>query len=113
MTSGIFDSLSADAAADPVALVQREGKRRLPRRFYAQAAVAPRNGRFIVTLDGKPVHTPRRELLALPTLAAAEAVSGEWAAQAETIDPAKMPMTRIVNSAIDGVVRELASVQAE
>src|SRR5438067_2513412 len=99
MTPGIFDDLTA---ADPVALVQREGKRRLPRRFYAQVAVAPRDGHFILMLDGKPVRTPRRELFALPTKAAAEAVCAEWAAQAETIDPAKMPITRIVSSAIDG-----------
>jgi len=36
-------------------------------------------------------------------LAAARALADEWSAQNETIDPAAMPLTRIVNSAIDAV----------
>ncbi|KMO31882.1 ATPase, partial [Methylobacterium tarhaniae] len=35
--------------------------------------------------------------------ALAEALAQEWGAQGEFIDPARMPLTRLVNSAIDGV----------
>src|SRR5262249_13218844 len=35
------------------------------------------------------------------------------AAQAERIDPARMPMTRIVNAAIDGVAQAFAAVAGE
>jgi hypothetical protein len=35
--------------------------------------------------------------------ALAEALAAEWGAQEEVIDPTRMPLTRLVNSAIDGV----------
>ena len=35
--------------------------------------------------------------------ALAEALAAEWDAQAEVIDPARMPLTRLANSIIDGV----------
>ena len=51
--------------------------------------------------------------LALPTLAAAQVLAAEWAALGEMIDPALMPWTRIVNSAIDGVAYRLAATVDE
>src|SRR5262249_52161031 len=38
---------------------------------------------------------------------------GEWRAQADVVDPAKMPLTRLANSIIDGVVDKPAQVEAE
>ncbi len=55
-------------------------------------------------LDGKPVRTPARRLLAVPTPELAAALAAEWEAQSEVIDPAKMPLTRLANAIIDGVV---------
>jgi chaperone required for assembly of F1-ATPase len=40
----------------------------------------------------------------LPSRALAEAVADEWRAQGERIDPLTMPLTRLANSVIDGVV---------
>ncbi len=57
----------------------------------------------IVQLDGKPVRTPGRVPLALPTPALAEAVAGEWRAVAGEIDPRAMPLTGLANAAIDRV----------
>ncbi|TXN13796.1 ATPase, partial [Methylobacterium sp. WL122] len=37
-------------------------------------------------------------------------LAAEWAAQGETIDPAKMPFTRLINTAIDGVAPRMAAV---
>ena len=45
----------------------------------------------------------RAGVLAAPTLALAEAIAAEWDAQRDLIDPAKMPLTRLANSIIDGV----------
>ena len=59
------------------------------------------------------MRTPAKALLALPTRALAEAVAGEWAAQQEQIDPATMPLTRLANSAIDGVRGREAQVRAD
>ena len=55
---------------------------------------------------------PRRSSL-LPTRALAEAVAAEWEAQTERIDPATMPLTRLANSAIDGVMGREAEVRAD
>jgi chaperone required for assembly of F1-ATPase len=56
-----------------------------------------------VALDGKPVRTPGRAPLALPTPALAEAVAEEWRAVGETIDPRAMPLTGLANAAIDRI----------
>jgi chaperone required for assembly of F1-ATPase len=85
----------------------------LPRRFYVRAAALTEGGAFLVALDGKPVRTPARQLLAVPTTALAEALAAEWEAQEEHIDPAVMPLNRLVNSAIDGVAGQLETVRAE
>ena len=61
-------------------------------------------GGFAVVLDGKPVRTPGRNPLTVPKRSIAQALAAEWEAQVGTIDPATMPLSRLVNSAIDGVV---------
>jgi chaperone required for assembly of F1-ATPase len=81
----------------------RAPKPNLPRRFYKDVAVGDRDRGGTLLLDGKTVRTPGKNPLVLPTRALAEAVAGEWRAQGERIDPATMPLTRLANSAIDGV----------
>jgi chaperone required for assembly of F1-ATPase len=86
------------------------------RRFYTAAAAeadAARPGAFAVRLDGRDVRTPKRERLSVPTRALAEAIAAEWAAQGERIDPRTMPLTRLVNSIIDGVQVRAAEVRAD
>lgn len=75
----------------------------LPKRFYKTASVAPRDGGFAIQLDGRSIRTPGKRELIVPVEALAEAIADEWRAQGEHIDPATMPLTRIVNSAIDAV----------
>src|SRR4029453_5966085 len=75
----------------------------LPKRFYQRVDVADRDGGFALLLDGKPVRTPGKKQLLLPSRGLAEAVAEEWRAQKERIDPATMPLTKLANSAIDGV----------
>lgn len=70
-----------------------------PKRFYTR--VTTENGQ--VLLDGKPLKTPKRAALILPTPALAAAVAAEWAGQGKFIDPATMPMTGLSNAAIDVV----------
>lgn len=55
-------------------------------------------------LDGKTVRTPLKNLLSLPTRALADAVAEEWRAQKERIEPETMPLTKLANSVIDGVM---------
>jgi chaperone required for assembly of F1-ATPase len=74
------------------------------KRFWKEVSVE--NGQ--VALDGKPVRTPGRAPLALPTPALAEAVADEWRAVGETIDPRNMPLTGLANAAIDRIAPDPA-----
>jgi len=54
-----------------------------------------------VLLDGRPVRTPKRNPLALPTAALADAITAEWNAVGEELDPLALPLTGLANAAID------------
>jgi chaperone required for assembly of F1-ATPase len=73
------------------------------KRFYTEVTVVAEDGGFAIRLDDRPVRTPARALLSLPTSALADAIAQEWRAQGETINPATMPMTGLANAAIDHV----------
>jgi chaperone required for assembly of F1-ATPase len=76
----------------------------LPKRFYKEVAVKDEEGGgSSLLLDGKPLRTPGKASLMLPARALAHAVAAEWRGQGERIDPLTMPLTRLANSAIDGV----------
>jgi chaperone required for assembly of F1-ATPase len=82
----------------------------LPKRFYKDVTVEDEGGQVAILLDGRPVRTPGKAPLAVPSAALAEAVADEWRAQGDRIDPQTMPLTRLVNSAIDGVLGQEAAV---
>jgi len=71
------------------------------KRFYRQAT-ATADGAIL--LDGKPVKTPARRELVVPTAGLAEAVVDEWNAQGEKLDPGGMRLTGLANAAIDCIV---------
>jgi chaperone required for assembly of F1-ATPase len=73
------------------------------KRFYKLATIAPAEAGFAIALDGRPVKTPAKAPLAVPSKALAEAVAGEWNGQSEEIDPRSMPLTGLANAAIDRV----------
>jgi chaperone required for assembly of F1-ATPase len=73
------------------------------KRFWKQAQAVERDGEWGVELDGKPLRTPARDPLTLPTKALAEAVAAEWKAVEDKIDPGAMPLTGLSNAAIDRV----------
>ncbi|MFE8584752.1 ATP12 family chaperone protein [Sphingomonas sp. NCPPB 2930] len=70
------------------------------KRFWTNVGV---DADRVVRLDDRPVRTPGRAPLALPTPALAEAVAGEWRAVEETVDPRAMPLTGLANAAIDRI----------
>ncbi len=74
------------------------------KRVYKTVAVepAPEAGAgHRVLLDGRPLRTPAKAALLLPTRALAEGVAEEWQAQGESIDPNAMPLTALSCSAVD------------
>ena len=82
------------------------------KRFYKDVSVAPVDGGFAVLLDGKPVKTPARGSLVLPTQKLAAAIAAEWQAQGASVIAASMPLLRLANTVIDGVAANRASVIA-
>jgi chaperone required for assembly of F1-ATPase len=112
--------MAAGASDDPK-FPGRE-RRPPPKRFYKAVAVdvAPAAlpgeraaAAYSILLDGKPVRTPAKGVLAVPTRALAEAIAAEWVAQGDRIDPVTMPLTRLANSALDAVRGREAEVRAE
>ena len=95
---------------DPVRRAQIGSKRPLPKRFYKEAGFADEGEGFVVQLDGRPVLTPARNPLVTPTETLAELIAGEWRAVEEEIDPVAMPVTRLVNTAIDGISADTQAV---
>lgn len=85
----------------------------LPRRFYKTVDIAPVETGFAVRLDRATPKTPAKKPLVLPTQAAAELVAAEWDAQIETIDPFAMPITRLVNVALDRAAETRAAMVGE
>jgi chaperone required for assembly of F1-ATPase len=73
------------------------------KRFYKNVTVSETPEGFRFLLDGKPVKTPARQALVLPTRPLAEALAEEWRAQGEDMNPLAMPLTRLVNTVVDGV----------
>lgn len=73
------------------------------KRFYKTVTVEQTPEGFRLLLDAKPVLTPAGKPLRLESRALAEAVAEEWRAQGEEVQPGSMPLTRLVNSVLDGV----------
>ena len=76
------------------------------KRFWKEAAAIPAENGWGVALDGKPVRTPARNLLVVPTAALAEAITAEWNDSGETVDAGSMPLTGLANAAIDRVAAD-------
>ena len=83
-----------------------------PKRFYETVEIVEEDG-FAIRLDGRPVRTPGRAVVAAPNRPVAEAIAAEWDRQVERIDPRTMPATRLANTALDGVANEKQGVRED
>jgi chaperone required for assembly of F1-ATPase len=79
------------------------GPRKPVKRFWKEVSVEPEESGWALRLDGRPVKTPARAALVVPSQALAEAIAEEWRSVGETIDPRAMPLTGLANAAIDRV----------
>lgn len=73
------------------------------KRFWSEVRVAVRDGGWGIELDAKPLKTPAREALFVPTEALADAIKSEWSETLGKINPRAMPLTGLANAAIDRV----------
>lgn len=78
------------------------------KRFWKTVAIVDDT----IELDGRPVRTPARAALALPTRQLAEAVAEEWRQVGESLDPRAMPLTGFANAAIDQIAPDPAPFAA-
>lgn len=101
------------ASYDPVRSARSGMTSRLPKRFYEAVTTGDIEGRHAVLLDGKPARTKGQKLLTGSNVAIAAMLAAEWAAQAEVINPATMPVTRIAHAAIDHVAAAMEEVRAD
>lgn len=85
----------------------------LPRRFYKAVTVGPLEQGHAVLLDGRTPRSPGAQRLILPTPALAELIAAEWDAQAEVINLAAMPATRLAYTALEKIAPARAEVAAE
>ncbi len=100
-------------ASNPMETARRLTAPARPKRFYASATMQAEPEGYVLRLDGKRAMTPARRPFAVPHAHLAKAIAAEWMGQGEFIDPASMPVTRLANSAIDGVASRFAEVRAE
>jgi chaperone required for assembly of F1-ATPase len=99
----ILDDLFGNQPIDPTESARRGLRTQLRKRLYRQATVGE-GAPHPIMLDGRAVKTPAGATLAAPSRLLGDAIAAEWDAQGERIDPATMPVTRLANTIIDGVV---------
>lgn len=109
----LFDEVFGKSPLDPNESARESSRPVLRKRFYKTADIAPAPGGYAVMLDSRGVRTPAKRPLVAPQRAVAESLAAEWEAQAEVIDPATMPITRLANSIIDGVAERSEEVATD
>jgi chaperone required for assembly of F1-ATPase len=113
----ILTEIFENQPADPMVSARRGARAQLRKRFYQLAQVGEKAGEgeggFPVLLDGKQVATPARRPLAAPSRELAETIAQEWNAQEQFIEPARMPVTRLANVAIDAMAERPRPVAEE
>ncbi|WP_455372282.1 ATP12 family chaperone protein [Limibacillus halophilus] len=104
--------MSGDLTPEEVQKRLREKKPRA-KRFYRQASAGEAEGGFAVLLDGRPVRSPLKQPVTLPSAALAEALAAEWEAQGEEIVPESMPLTALACTALDRAGPQRAELEEQ
>lgn len=78
------------------------------KRFYKETAVDAGDGGYRVLLDGRPMRTPAKAVLVVPTRALGEAIAAEWQAVPEKaeINVSHLPLTRLAATGLDRVTAQ-------
>ena len=83
------------------------------RRLYRTVTSRPVEGGWGVALDGKPLRTPGKRNVVVPSAALAAAIAAEWDVQESDIRPATMPLTRLATTALDRTATQHDQIAAE
>jgi chaperone required for assembly of F1-ATPase len=78
------------------------------KRFYKEAAVDAIEDGYRVLLDGKPMRTPAKAVLVVPTRALAEAIAAEWREVPEMgeLNVSHLALTRLTATGLDRVTTQ-------
>jgi chaperone required for assembly of F1-ATPase len=82
------------------------------KRFYKAVTTTEHPTGHGIALDSRPVKTPARLPLLVPTAQLAQAIADEWQAQEQEIRPETMPLTGLANAAIDRIAPDTATFAA-
>lgn len=82
------------------------------KRFWKEAVAVADPGGWRIELDARPLRTPARAPLLLPTQALAAEIAREWADSPEQVEPRAMPLTGLANAAVDRVAPDPAAFAA-
>jgi len=80
--------------------------KKFAKRFYKEVATIKGEGGWLVQLDGRTLKTPGKMTLLVPSEKAAQLIAAEWDAQTEFIRPETMPVTRLLNVAVEHLHNE-------
>lgn len=106
-----LEDIEKAAVKDPMRVASLSAKSQLRKRFYKRATVFSDASGINIHLDGKSIKTPGGEFLSVPNIQVGELVANEWNRQEEKIDPQTMPVTRLINTSIDGVSKDMQPVK--
>ena len=75
------------------------------KRFYKETSVEAGDGGHRILLDGRPMRTPAKAVLVVPTRALADAIAAEWGEVPDKADinVSHLPLTRLAATGIDRV----------
>jgi len=82
----------------------------LKKRFWSDVSVDVLNDGYAIKLDDKPLRTPAKQAFVVPSAGLAHAVADEWSLLGDTIDPNRLPFTKLCNAAIDNMAQKAGAV---
>ena len=83
------------------------------KRFWDAAHVVEAEGGYTVSLDKRPLKTPMKRPLIVPSKALAAEIAAEWQAIEGKVDHATMPYTQFAHAGLDQAVDECAEIAAK
>lgn len=83
------------------------------KRFYKEVTLDTLSEGFGVFLDGRPLRTPAKTVMSVPSKRLAEAVQEEWASAGEDIKPEEMPFFSMAVTVLDRVTTQSETLCGE
>ena len=75
--------------------------KKFAKRFYKNVDTVQVEDGWLVQLDGRTLKTPGKIVLLIPSQKAAQLIAAEWDEQIDYIRPEAMPVTRLLNVAVE------------